>query len=1093
MKSLLLILALMVVTTISFSQKFDSRKAIERGVKLHDNQQFEDAAKEFLKVPITDTNYLLAQYELALTYGKDSTAYDKALEVIAAAKKIPFNNYELSLTMIEGSVLDHSNRRKEAHAVYDEVLKKFPEYPQAYYEKAIVYFQDEDYTNAIKFFKQSLIRNPYHFRSHYLLGNSYYKQGRVAEAMIATHFAMMATSDKGQSQLAVGQLSFLSKGSDTLINRSKAMEAEYKDASFDEITEVLLSRVSMDKKYQLKTDVDDEITRQLQVVYELADYKPSNDKFVNQYYIPFMQKVWKEERFNEFMLYLFSDLGLKFIDKKVKKNKKGIGKVNEEIQQYFTKMSATRELNYQIRNSMDNKYLASGQELIIASNKLDKSGNEDKYVYTGPYQYYNYGVLRSEGNYNSEHEKDGLFKYYNSLGILIEEENYKNGKLAGWEKLYNSYGLLKAEIFYNDKEIPTKRKQYDDGVLYYEVALTDKDAPLDYIFYHSNGKVNYRYKEKDGDPIDGDIVYYYNNGKQSSKLNFKNKKRQGLVNRFYKNGARGAVENYENGKLTGLCKYYFANGNIKSEYNYDNDELNGPFKLYFLDGKTESEGSYKNGKLHGEFKSYYYTGKLMRTIQYINGLVTGSKYEDAKNAKYNNTPKNKERFFFADGNLASDLKNNKKGILEGRSTYYFYSGKLKEALLYKNGKKEGSSVYYHLCGTKRIERNFKEDELDGYYTTFEIAGDTSQAGYYVKDKAHGTWKDYTEGVLTEVNQYSKGALDGPTLFYHQEDKSMYKSKWYQEGLLTGMIEYDKNGKVTHSTSFPGGNGVYTTHYRNGNVDFTSPLKNGKFNGVSEKKYFDGKLRQTAEYKNGNFIGERKINYYNGRISDYYRYNVDGDLKLYENHSISGFLDRRITYTDTPDYYVSEYFIANKPYLKSTTQEDEINGREIYYGPNKEIAGVLNYVSGRIVSYSYKDKTGNFVDPISLNGGKGSVVMYYKSGQKSLEFTLKDGYHDGDFKYFYPNGKIGKSRTYKNQLIVGTSKEFAENGQELSSVHYNAKGNLDGLYVLNDATGKSYFKVNYKNGIATGVGEMLNVTSGKMMQLTFENNIIVHVK
>ena len=239
----------------SAAQNMDSRTVIQRGIKYFDQEQLESAAQEFIKVPMTDTNYLWAQYELALTYSRDSTKTEDAIRIIKNAKPLPFNAYELTLRMLEGSIYDELKQTEKAHAVYDDVLKKYPEYQQVYYEKGIVYFLSEDYEKADAYFQQSLVRNPYHFRSHYFLGKSLYMQGRIAESIIATHFGLMATSDKDQAGVVIDQLSLLSQGSDTLINRSKNMHAKFKNPLYDEITEVLISRIAADKNYQLKTKI----------------------------------------------------------------------------------------------------------------------------------------------------------------------------------------------------------------------------------------------------------------------------------------------------------------------------------------------------------------------------------------------------------------------------------------------------------------------------------------------------------------------------------------------------------------------------------------------------------------------------------------------------------------------------------------------------------------------------------------------------------------------------------------------------------------------------------------------------------------------
>src|SRR5690349_19759633 len=57
----------------------ESGKVIEEGIKLHDEENFEDAIAKYKLVNRNDTLYPSALYELSLTY-KEAKQYDKAIE-----------------------------------------------------------------------------------------------------------------------------------------------------------------------------------------------------------------------------------------------------------------------------------------------------------------------------------------------------------------------------------------------------------------------------------------------------------------------------------------------------------------------------------------------------------------------------------------------------------------------------------------------------------------------------------------------------------------------------------------------------------------------------------------------------------------------------------------------------------------------------------------------------------------------------------------------------------------------------------------------------------------------------------------------------
>src|SRR6476646_2728103 len=111
---------------------------IRNGIEFHDKGQYKDAIALYKNVAHTDTNYVWALYEMALSYATDSQ-YTKAKEY-----------YELGLSLREdrsrepdiynnyGSLLDDMGNREEAIRVLDTAIKKYPAYAQLYLNKGLV-------------------------------------------------------------------------------------------------------------------------------------------------------------------------------------------------------------------------------------------------------------------------------------------------------------------------------------------------------------------------------------------------------------------------------------------------------------------------------------------------------------------------------------------------------------------------------------------------------------------------------------------------------------------------------------------------------------------------------------------------------------------------------------------------------------------------------------------------------------------------------------------------------------------------------------------------------------------------------------------
>src|SRR5262245_46283126 len=65
----------------------NSGQVIEAGIKLHDDGKYKEALKEYQKVPVGDTNYVWALYEMTLTCASDSQ-YTLGVNVCEKALKL---------------------------------------------------------------------------------------------------------------------------------------------------------------------------------------------------------------------------------------------------------------------------------------------------------------------------------------------------------------------------------------------------------------------------------------------------------------------------------------------------------------------------------------------------------------------------------------------------------------------------------------------------------------------------------------------------------------------------------------------------------------------------------------------------------------------------------------------------------------------------------------------------------------------------------------------------------------------------------------------------------------------------------------------
>ena len=105
-----------------------------------------------------------------------------------------------------------------------------------------------------------------------------------------------------------------------------------------------------------------------------------------------------------------------------------------------------------------------------------------------------------------------------------------------------------------------------------------------------------------------------------------------------------------------------------------------------------------------------------------------------------------------------------------------------------------------------------------------------------------------------------------------------------------------------------------------------------------------------------------------------------------------------------------------------------HGKTVFYDESGEIGHIRNYSKGNIVSYTYLDKSGNPVPPIPVIGQTSKVETFYKNGQMSRKYQIKNGLFEGEYIKYYPTGALKAKNFYKDNLEDGESIEYYENGK-----------------------------------------------------------------
>jgi len=108
----------------------------------------------------------------------------------------------------------------------------------------------------------------------------------------------------------------------------------------------------------------------------------------------------------------------------------------------------------------------------------------------------------------------------------------------------------------------------------------------------------------------------------------------GDVKFFFKNGKQHTSRKYRDGKEDGYYKEWYENDKLEKEGLMENDELNGEWKYYYANGKLRTTGSYIAGSTSGIWKTYNLDGEYYLQQNYKDNQLIGIKLIDNSKGLY---------------------------------------------------------------------------------------------------------------------------------------------------------------------------------------------------------------------------------------------------------------------------------------------------------------------------------------------------------------------------------------------------------------------------------------------------------------------------
>ncbi|MFI5158301.1 MAG: tetratricopeptide repeat protein [Sphingobacteriales bacterium] len=1061
----------------------NSGELIKHGTMLHDSGQYKKALLLYEKVNRSDTNYVRALYEKAMTCEADSQFSQGLKYCREGLSRTEQRDYEPELYTVYGNILSDMGQNENAIKVYDAAIAKYPSHSLLYFNKGLAQFALNRLHEAELTFENTLLINPYMYSAHYQLGVVALKQGKIVPSFLS-FIAYLLTNPSGRyASKCITLLSQISKSADDIVEfKNKRTDAPGPD--YQDVEEIVLSKIALDPGYKPLATIDDPIIRQIQVAFEKLQYNNGDKDFWIQYYVPFFKDVYNTGKFDLFIHHVFSDVNLPAIKDYNKKNKKELGEFANYAAAYFNILRSTRELDFNKRSQISETWVYENGALI---GKGTLTNNNKSLV--GPWQsLYASGNLKCTGNFDTASQRQGDWIYYYFNGDLKAKEHYKNGKLDGIQQYYFANGNLSS------------RENYENNLA--EGLITN-------YWYAGNVKslINYKLGKKEGEE-----KVYYANGDLQTVNHYTNGELMGISKEYYKSGATKEIQQYINGKTDGPYRSYYENGNLSSEGQYAKDNAQGEWKYYYESGKIREKYSYvnnneeglhqeyyengqlavnymaKKAKINGEALYYGKDGKIYSTYIYDNGAVRSAKYVDATGRQLSYAQMKDHTIdvvvYTSDGVKKAHRGFDQKGDIEGPDTLFYSSGKINQVNQYKSGQLNGPSVTYYVNGNKKSEINMSNGKEDGHYVSFYADGKTETEGWMKEGQNEGECDNYDEtGKLSSRSYYLNGDLDGFREDYLPTGRKTSEQKYYR-GWLDKMVQYDTVGNIIAADSFPKGSGKFILRYPKGQIMAQTNYVNGDFDGPYKSYYFDGSPETVFFYKKGALDSTYTSYSYGGVKHADGRYkcgNKDGAWNYYDD---DGKLYITANYkNDSMNGQKIYYFPDGKKDFVSDYKDDQLDGFEKKFDPDGELAYQIVFENDNAKAYSYIGKDGKLVPNIPIAATNGLVKAYFPNGKLSRECYYSDGIKNGSNKIYYSNGQLRSVDTAVYGVSEGAYIEYYPDGKVQSEYHYK-HDNLNGICKEYDKNGALKSEITYVEGVNHGPAKYYN--NGKLTKTMLYN-------
>jgi uncharacterized protein len=496
------------------------------------------------------------------------------------------------------------------------------------------------------------------------------------------------------------------------------------------------------------------------------------------------------------------------------------GKLTGARIEYYPDGKRERILTFQ------NDHLLEIECLDDKGNQLYKAKDADSSIYVK--SFYADGIISSEG-LSVKDRRQGKWKFYNPLGIIMSEMNYSNGLLEGIQHTFYANGQIEKEYTDSSNVILGGYKEY-------------------YINGHIKMQGNY-----DTLGGSGKWLYYYRNDTISNIIFYKNWEIAGRSFAFDPKGRLMTEEFHDNKGHSIRLKEYNTDESVLAEMNYEygshtfeNNFPNGKLmeikniadnvpeglqETYYPNGQMATQIEFSHNLLNGHYKKWDHNGNLIYYIPYTLGLAEGDgKWWNEKKLEY-------EVHYEQDK-------------IQGKTTTYHYNGQKARESAYVDDKRNGNSDYFSPEGILMYRIRYADNTIKAY--SYLDKSGKMMPEIAITDATSEIKTYYQNGNVSAVIPLFRGLYNGKLSSYYStgsklreatfrfDENEGYDKFYYPDNKLMEVINYTSDNR----------NGLYELFYENGRKHKTGNYSMNNEDG--EWKIFnpDGSLKEVLTYRNG---------------------------------------------------------------------------------------------------------------------------------------------------------------------------------------------------------------------------------------------------